>query len=445
MELSVIIVSYNVRHFLEQCLLSVCKASKNIDCEVFVVDNNSADGSCSMVSSEFPGVRLIMNRVNRGFSAANNQALKLASGRFILLLNPDTIVEEDTFNKCILFMESHPDAGAVGVRMINGKGRFLPESKRGIPDPKTAFFKMIGLSYLFPKSEQLNRYYLGHLDNRKTTKAEIISGAFMFLRRQAVLKTGFLDEDFFMYGEDVDYSYRILQAGFSNYYFPETKIIHFKGESTRKEDLNVFIAFYRAMMIFVRKHLNKGKSKGFIIPIQIAIVFRAVLSLIKQSLKRMSLAVLRLWRFLVSSVFPEIAGNASAKARNTIIVADTEGYSKVMQLISSTGAGNRVAGRVSLDQDDMKEEVLGNIEQLREVIRINRIREVIFTTGKMAASQIIDSMHLISDYKVTIRIASAGENYIVGSRYVNSKDDPVCLNRPAFRKRIKNWFRNLYR
>ncbi len=217
MELSVIIVSYNVKHFLEQCLLSVRKASRDIGCKVFVVDNNSADGSCSMVRSEFPEVKLIMNNVNRGFSAANNQALKIAEGKFILLLNPDTIVEEDTFKKCISFMDSHPDAGIVGVRMIDGKGRYLPESKRGIPTPETAFFKMMGFPRLFPRSERFNRYYLGHLDHLQTSRADAISGAFMFLRRETVLKAGHFDNDYFMYGEDIDYSYRLMKAGFNNY------------------------------------------------------------------------------------------------------------------------------------------------------------------------------------------------------------------------------------
>ncbi len=160
MDLSVIIVSYNVRYFLEQCLVSVRKAAEHIDCEIFVVDNNSTDGSCSMVSREFPEVKLIMNNENRGFSAANNQALKLAAGRYILLLNPDTLVEEDTFNKCISFMDEHPDAGATGVRMINGKGKLLPESKRALPTPKTAFFKITGLSNIFPKSGLFSKYYL---------------------------------------------------------------------------------------------------------------------------------------------------------------------------------------------------------------------------------------------------------------------------------------------
>ena len=165
MDLSVIIVNYNVRHFLEQCLHSVRKASENTDCEIFVVDNNSADGSCSMVIRHFPEVRLIRNLHNAGFSAANNQAIRLSTGKFILLLNPDTLVEEDTFTRCLTFMKGHPDAGALGVKMINGNGKLLPESKRALPTPGTAFFKMSGLSILFPRSRLFNRYYLGHLDS----------------------------------------------------------------------------------------------------------------------------------------------------------------------------------------------------------------------------------------------------------------------------------------
>lgn len=282
MDLSVIIVSYNVKYFLEQCLVSVLNASEGIDCEIFVVDNNSTDDSCSMVKNKFQGINLIVNHTNRGFSAANNQAIKIAKGKFILILNPDTIVEEDTFHKCIEFMVDHPDAGSLGVRMIDGSGRFLPESKRGIPYPATAFCKMIGLSYLFPKSKLFNKYHLGYLNESKTNKVDVISGAFMFLRKEAVHKTGLLDEDYFMYGEDIDYSYRLLKAGFSNYYFPGTTITHFKGQSTSKTDIKVTLAFYRAMLIFVQKHLKDGNSNILVFLIKVAIFFRATLSVIKR-------------------------------------------------------------------------------------------------------------------------------------------------------------------
>ena len=282
MELSVIIVSYNVRDFLKQCLLSVKKASENIDHEIFVVDNNSTDDSSVMVSKEFPDINLIINNVNSGFSAANNQAIKQAKGRFILLLNPDTLIENDTFIKCINFMNDHPDAGAMGVRMINGEGRFLPESKRAIPTPEIAFFKAFGLSFLFPESRFFNRYYLSHIDSFETAMSEIISGAFMFIRREALSKTGLMDEDFFMYGEDIDLSYRLLQAGYNNYYFPGIQIIHFKGKSTGRDNFTDILHFYKAMRIYIRKRCEEGKFHFlhfFIIP---AIYFREVLALLNR-------------------------------------------------------------------------------------------------------------------------------------------------------------------
>jgi O-antigen biosynthesis protein len=278
MELSVIIVNYNVGHFLEQCLISVIEASENIECEIFVVDNNSTDGSCSMVTSRFPEVKLLRNKINTGFSAANNQA----SGRFILLLNPDTVVKEDTFRKCINFMNEHPDAGAIGVQMIDGKGRLLPESKRALPDPKTAFFKIIGLSRIFPKSPVFNKYYLAHLDSSKTSRADVISGAFIFLNREALDKIGLLDEKFFMYGEDIDLCYRLLKAGYNNYYFPETQIIHFKGKSTSRNNFTDILHFYKAMRIYVKKRSEEGNFNlwyFFIIP---AIYLREGLALLNR-------------------------------------------------------------------------------------------------------------------------------------------------------------------
>lgn len=524
MELSVIIVSYNVRYFLEHCLRSVLKSSEKISCEIFVIDNDSTDGSISMVSTLFPQVTLIRNYANKGFSAACNQGLKAASGRYKLLLNPDTVVEEDTFRKCISFMDSHPDAGGLGVKMIDGRGRILPESKRSLPTPRTAFFKAFGLSFLFPKSGFFNRYYLGHIDYVTTTKADVLTGAFMFLRAEAVCKAGLLDEGFFMYGEDIDYSLRILNAGFSNYYFPETQIIHYKGESTKKQDLNVLINFYKAMRIFVRKHYSGSRSGPFLFLINIAIFLRAGISLLKRILKKVllpvcdaiilytsylliasfwesyrfgpgymypetfrqiilpaytiiqilsitlargyrlpawlwdtvkgvllgtlvilivyallplnlrfsravivlgciiSLIMITLFRLIISFIFPGTADNPLNKRRRTVIVSDNTGYEAVVKLMSATGSVRRIAGRVSIEKDDMKEEVLGNIGQLREVIRINRIREIIFTTRGMTASQIMDAMNLISDLKLVIRIASHGEEYLLGSRFVKTPE-----------------------
>ena len=238
MKLSVIIVNYNVKYFLEQCLHSVQKALGKLEGEVWVVDNNSVDGSVEMVQQKFPTVKIIANTDNKGFSKANNQAIRQANGEYILLLNPDTVVEEDTFSKVIQFMDSHPEAGGLGVKMIDGSGKFLPESKRGLPTYDVAFYKIFGLSALFPKSKTFGRYHLGYLDDSKIHEVDILAGAFMLLRKSILEKTGLLDEDFFMYGEDIDLSYRILKAGAKNYYFPETRIIHYKGESTKKSSVN---------------------------------------------------------------------------------------------------------------------------------------------------------------------------------------------------------------
>ncbi|MCX7953758.1 MAG: glycosyltransferase family 2 protein [Bacteroidales bacterium] len=285
MKLSVVIVNYNVKHFLKQCLISVKHAIDNInnDGEVWVVDNHSVDGSVQMLKEEFKWVKLIENRTNVGFAKANNQAIKQCKGEYILLLNPDTVVQEDTFEKTIKFMDEHPEAGALGVRMINGKGKFLPESKRGFPTPRVAFFKMIGFSKLFPKSKFFNTYYLGFLDEYSINEIDVISGAFFLIRKKVLDKIGMLDENFFMYGEDIDLSYRIKLAGYKNYYFPETTIIHYKGESTKKGTLNYVRLFYSAMLIFTSKHL-KSQGKFFIFIIKTAIYFRAFLSIAKNFL-----------------------------------------------------------------------------------------------------------------------------------------------------------------
>jgi GT2 family glycosyltransferase len=292
MRLSIIIVNYNVRHFLEQALLSVRRAMRGIEGEVWVVDNNSVDDSARMVQEKFPEVRLIANKTNPGFAVANNQAIRQSAGEYVLLLNPDTLVEEDTFRKCLIFMDSHPDAGALGVKLIDGSGKFLPESKRGFPSPWVAFCKTFGLAALFPKSRLFNRYYLGHLDENETHEVDVLAGAFMFIRRAALDKAGLLDEAFFMYGEDIDLSYRIIEAGYKNYYFPETKIIHYKGESTKKGSLNYVRTFYQAMIIFARKHFTGRRAGLFILMLQAAIWLRAGMTLLKNLLGKIWLPLL---------------------------------------------------------------------------------------------------------------------------------------------------------
>lgn len=286
MKLSVIIVNYNVKYFLEQALLSVRKAAANLSVEVFVVDNNSVDESVQMVREKFPEIRLIANKHNPGFSIANNQAIHQSKGEYVLLLNPDTVVEEDTFEKCITFMDAHPQAGGLGVKMIDGSGKFLPESKRGFPSPFVAFSKTFGLSRFFPKSKTFNHYHLGYLDKNETHEVEVLAGAFMMLRRSVLDEIGLLDETFFMYGEDIDLSYRIIKAGYKNYYFADTTIIHYKGESTKKGSLNYVRTFYNAMIIFARKHFKGDKAKAFILMLQMAIYFRAVVTVMSNFLKK---------------------------------------------------------------------------------------------------------------------------------------------------------------
>lgn len=285
-KLSVIIVNYNVEYFLEQCLNSVEVAMKNVTGEVFVVDNNSVDGSVQMVREKFPNVHLIANKDNTGFSKANNQAMRIANGEYVLLLNPDTVVEEDTFQKVVEFMDDHPDAGGLGVKMIDGKGRFLPESKRGLPTPAVAFYKIFGLSKLFPKSKKFGRYHLGYLDKNETHEIEILSGAFMLMRKKALDEIGLLDEAFFMYGEDIDLSYRIIKAGYKNYYLPHTRIIHYKGESTKKSSINYVFVFYRAMVIFAEKHFSKKNASLFSFLINMAIYLRAGIAIAQRFIKK---------------------------------------------------------------------------------------------------------------------------------------------------------------
>lgn len=294
MKLSVIIVNYNVKYFLEQCLHSVRKAAEGISTEVWVVDNNSVDHSLEMVQHRFPEVNIIANTENVGFSKANNQAIRKSSGDYILLLNPDTVVEEDTFSKVIHFMDAHPDAGGLGVKMIDGSGKFLPESKRGLPTYDVAFYKIFGLSSFFPKSRIFGRYHMGFLDENETNPVEILAGAFMLLRKSVLDKIGVLDEDFFMYGEDIDLSYRIIKAGYKNYYFPETRIIHYKGESTKRSSVNYVFVFYNAMIIFARKHFSRSNASLFSMLIRFAIYIRAGAAIVSRFFRKAALPVLDL-------------------------------------------------------------------------------------------------------------------------------------------------------
>jgi GT2 family glycosyltransferase len=292
LQLSIIIVNYNVKYFLEQCLCSVKKAIETLDAEIIVVDNHSTDGSIEYLTPIFPDVSFLINEKNTGFAKANNKAVLQAKGDYILYLNPDTIVAEDCFTKCISFFEKHTDCGALGVRMIDGSGNFLPESKRSFPSPITSFYKLIGLSRIFFKSKIFNKYTLGFLNEKETHEVDVLAGAFMMVRKNIVDITQGFDESFFMYGEDVDLSYRIQQLGYKNYYFGENSIIHFKGESTRRGSINYVLMFYKAMNIFVQKHYSKRKAKMFSFLINIAIILRAGTSLLHRLFNKIGLPLL---------------------------------------------------------------------------------------------------------------------------------------------------------
>ncbi|MGQ7944857.1 glycosyltransferase family 2 protein [Flavobacterium sp. WC2509] len=274
MQLSVIILNYNVRYFLELCVLSVENALKNIDSEIIVVDNNSQDGSCEMIKTRFPNVKLIQNNQNSGFPKGNNIGVAEAKGEYLCILNPDTVVAEDTFEKVLAFAKNKNDLGIVGVKLVDGTGNFLPESKRGIPTPWVAFTKIMSLYKIFPKSNLFNNYYAQHLSENQTGKVEILVGAFMFLKKELYQEVGGFDEDCFMYSDDIDLSYMVLQKGKSNYYFHETTVIHYKGESTNK-DAVYMKRFQEAMEFFYKKHFQV--SFLFSVFMKIGIVFFSML------------------------------------------------------------------------------------------------------------------------------------------------------------------------
>ncbi len=537
MDLSIVIVNYNVKYFLEQCLHSVQKASQKLNVEVFVVDNNSVDSSCTMIREKFPGIHLIENKQNLGFSKANNQAIKKSKGKYVLLLNPDTVIEEDTLDKCFRFMEDHPEAGILGVKMIDGKGRFLPESKRALPRPMVAFYKIFGLSRLFPRSRIFGRYHLGFLDKDQVNEVDVLPGAFMLLRQSALKVTGLLDEEFFMYGEDIDLSYRMIKAGFKNVYFPETTIIHYKGESTKKGSLNYVLTFYNAMIIYARKHFSQKMAKSYTLLINLAIYFRAILAITRRTLKNIILPLLDIilfytgfllikpawesYRFPSGGSYPPefmylvvpayiltwiialyfsggydkplklfsvIKGLLSGTFIILVIYAllpETLRFSRALLLLGAAGSllmslasrfllgvlripgfelqlfqkkriiiigTDTEAQRVEslLRKTDHKPEIIGIISpgnkksaaaigmvnQLEDIIRINRINEIIFCARDISSQSIIHKMMLLQESGLEYKIAPPESLIIIGSNSINTAGDLYLidfnsLNRPV--------------
>ena len=289
MKLSVVIVNYNVSHYLLQCVDSLSHALRGTDSEVIVVDNHSRDNSVTLLRQYHPEVRIVENLHNLGFAKANNIAIRQSRGEYVLLLNPDTIVSESVVKGVISFLDSHPEAGSAGVRMLNADGTVAPESRRGVPTPMTAFYKLSGLCGMFPNSRRFGRYYLGHLSWDSPQQIEVVSGAFCMLRTSVLKKVGLLDEDYFMYGEDIDLSYRILKSGATNWYVPET-ILHYKGESTHKSSFRYVHVFYQAMHIFFRKHFSH-LGLFISIPIKTAIIVKASSALLLMLTERMRMSL----------------------------------------------------------------------------------------------------------------------------------------------------------
>ncbi len=294
MKLSIIIVNYNVKHFLKQCLNSSLLAARSIQYEIICIDNNSIDGSTEMIENEYPNIQLIKNKNNVGFSKACNQGIKISKGEYILILNPDTVLKSDSLSKPLQFMDEHAEAGSLGVKMVDGNGKYLPESKRGLPTPAAAFYKMTGISKVFYPSKTFGKYHLDHLDKNEIHEVHVLTGAFMLIRKSALEKIGLFDEEYFMYGEDIDLSHRIILGRYKNYYYPKTSIIHYKGESTKKESMNYVFNFYKAMLIFAKKYHSKQNAYLFSLLIKLAIFFRAFLAITNRLTSKILLPLLDL-------------------------------------------------------------------------------------------------------------------------------------------------------
>jgi GT2 family glycosyltransferase len=385
-QLSIIIVHYKVKYFLEQCLYAVQKAVKDIDAEILVVDNASQDGSITYLQPKFSSIKFIENTTNIGFGKANNQALVLAKGRFILFLNPDTIIAEDSLQKAIDLLEADKKVGACGIQMLDGGGRFLPESKRAFPNLRPALFKLIGLSALFPTSAYFNTYALGHLPANQNHPVAVLAGAFMMVKREVLDKTGAFDEQFFMYGEDIDLSYRIEKAGYKNYYLGETCILHFKGESTLKGSLNYVQLFYSAMIIFVKKHYTSSGSKVFSSLLQVAIVLRALASVFYRLIMRV---IPIKW---ISSLFRKIN-------QPTIIIGSTAEFKEVMHILTTEDSARKYMHVLPSD--------IAIISQYKS-------SEIVFCAGALSYKKILKTIQANINRQL-FRFHAVGSNSIVGS------------------------------
>lgn len=394
MQVSVIIVSFRVKDYLEQCLHSVVRAMENIEAEIFVVDNASGDTTIERLRPLFPAVQWIANTHNLGFARANNQALEKCSGEFVLFLNPDTLIGEDCLRHCIGKMHAQQEVGALGVKMLNGKGRFLPESKRSFPSPLVSFCKMSGLASLFPRSAFFNRYALGNLDEDRDHEVDILAGAFLFTRREILRRIGGFDERFFLYGEDIDLSHRIRQAGWKNLYFSGVTIIHFKGESSSGPSLARLRYFYQAMLVFVRKHYRSGAAGFFSILLKTAIALRATVSVAK----RMALSILP----EINTIPPDIW---------------VMGSEKEFGEVSALMAGHKIVlERVPIELDQTGKS--GARNQLSCFIKEKKPQVLLFCTGTLTLSEIITLVSVFKDQPTRFLFHASGSKSILGGGIV---------------------------
>jgi len=363
--LSIIIVNYNVRYFIEACLHSVEKACKNINAEIFVVDNASTDDSKLVLPQLFPNIHFIWNEVNLGFSKANNLAIKKATGQYILFLNPDTIVPEDCFEKCLSFFSTHHDAGALGVHMIDGNGNFHKESKRSFPAPAVSLYKMFGLAELFPNSKIFASYYAGHLPENKTASVEVLSGAFIMISKKIMDRVKGFDEDYFMYAEDIDLSYRIKKTGFKNYYFADTSIIHFKGESTKKTDAEYVQHFYGAMKLFVHKHYRYQNH------IKNAMMFSIAAARFFSNTKR------KINNFWKNKSFPF---NDNKHVQSIIIAANNDTFNQMLHVIKQAKNKFLISGRIKINTKDV-DPASTTLTELNDYLSDNKIDNILYCEG----------------------------------------------------------------
>ena len=415
MTLSIVIVNYNVKYFVEQCLRSIVPSAIGIVHEVIVVDNASTDGSRQYLEPRFQWVRFIWNRENRGFAVANNLALAETRGQFVLFLNPDTILSEECLSTCVDHFRKHAKAGAVGIRMLDGSGRFLRESKRSFVTPSTAFYKLTGLARLFPKSPVFARYHQGHLDPLKNHQTDVLAGAFMMVRKVVLDKTGGFDEQFFMYGEDIDLCYRIRQAGYENHYVSHPPIIHFKGESTKKHSLKYVRMFYGAMAIFAKKHYGGWRSGLFTTCIHLAIWLRALATILLIPFRR---HLMRSFRSLINLSTSVLDSKTDGRGQ-ILIAADSLQYQRIVAGIKSD-AGSWIPGRIAME--DRKHARTSKVEGIRNILIRMHARELIVCPPACTYAEIIDILDGI-DIPCRFSITAVGSDSIVSSGHAGLVDE----------------------